>query len=200
MTNDFESFPKIARLSREIVITEKIDGTNAQIYIHKNDDCDNAGYVSDHLVMKIGSRTRWLSFEEDNHGFYKWALANQEELFKLGEGRHFGEWWGSGVQRGYGLKNGEKRFSLFNTHRWSDDATRPKCCGVVPVLYQGMFDMEAVEFWMGRLQRYGSCAAPRFMKPEGIVIYHTASKQLFKKTIEKDEEPKGKLRVTDKEN
>jgi hypothetical protein len=28
---EFAGFPKIARLSRECVITEKIDGTNAQI-------------------------------------------------------------------------------------------------------------------------------------------------------------------------
>jgi hypothetical protein len=29
----FESFPRMARLSRECVISEKIDGTNAQIAI-----------------------------------------------------------------------------------------------------------------------------------------------------------------------
>jgi hypothetical protein len=28
--NEFVEFPKIARLSREMIITEKIDGTNAQ--------------------------------------------------------------------------------------------------------------------------------------------------------------------------
>jgi hypothetical protein len=28
------------------------------------------------------------------------------------------------------------------------------------------------------------------MNPEGVVIYHTASGQLFKKTIENDEKPK----------
>lgn len=30
------------------------------------------------------------------------------------------------------------------------------------------------------------------MKPEGIVVFHVAGGYLFKKTIEKDEEPKGK--------
>jgi hypothetical protein len=29
------------------------------------------------------------------------------------------------------------------------------------------------------------------MQPEGIVVYHHAAKQLFKKTLEKDESPKG---------
>lgn len=33
MTHDFIEFPKMARLSREVVVTEKIDGTNAQIFI-----------------------------------------------------------------------------------------------------------------------------------------------------------------------
>jgi hypothetical protein len=30
---EFREFSKMARLSREIIITEKIDGTNAQIFI-----------------------------------------------------------------------------------------------------------------------------------------------------------------------
>lgn len=34
----FEKFNKISRLSRDIVITEKIDGTNAQIYIVSSDN------------------------------------------------------------------------------------------------------------------------------------------------------------------
>jgi hypothetical protein len=29
------------------------------------------------------------------------------------------------------------------------------------------------------------------MKPEGIVIYHTASRMYFKKTIDRDDKPKG---------
>jgi hypothetical protein len=37
----------------------------------------------------------------------------------------------------------------------------------------------------------GSYAAPGYMKPEGIVVYHTAAKQMFKVTIENDEQPKG---------
>jgi hypothetical protein len=37
----------------------------------------------------------------------------------------------------------------------------------------------------------GSKAAPGFMKPEGIVVFHVAGNVGFKKTIEKDEEPKG---------
>lgn len=29
----FEAFPKISRLRRNVIVTEKIDGTNAQVFI-----------------------------------------------------------------------------------------------------------------------------------------------------------------------
>jgi hypothetical protein len=102
MSEEFEAFPKIARLSREIVITEKIDGTNAQIYITKTPvgETDASKWE-----LRVGSRSRWITPEDDNHGFAKWVFMHMEELIEgLGEGRHYGEWWGSGVQRGYGGK------------------------------------------------------------------------------------------------
>lgn len=176
---DFVEFPKIARLSRECVITEKIDGTNGCICIGE----DGSFYV--------GSRTRWITPENDNYGFARWATENKDELTKLGPGTHFGEWWGSGIQRGYGLQKGEKRFSLFNVHRWVDDAARPACCSVVPELWRGIFSTQDANEQIGILRRTGSKAAPGFMSPEGIVIFHTAGGYLFKKTIEKDEQPKG---------
>jgi hypothetical protein len=180
MEIEFQPFAKIARLSRECVITEKIDGTNAQVYI------DEAGEVL------AGSRTRWLApgKSTDNFGFAQWVADNKDELLRLGPGRHFGEWWGSGIQRGYGLPKGERRFSLFNVTKWEDNKVRPACCCVVPVLYQGPFTTPDVEVVLGTLQGGGSEAAPGFMDPEGIVIFHTASGQLFKKTIKGDEAPK----------
>ena len=175
---EFTAFPKIARLNRECVITEKIDGTNASIMI------DEDG------VMMAGSRTRWITPQEDNFGFAKWVEANKPELIKLGVGHHFGEWWGSGIQRGYGLQKGEKRFSLFNVAKWSDDAIRPACCLVTPVLYRGLFSTDAVELSLEALRGNGSQAAPGFQKPEGIIIWHEAARQMFKVTLEKDSEPK----------
>lgn len=197
----FEDFGKIARFSREIVITEKIDGTNAQIHIIPFEEASSfmdVGYIvgeQDGDVMLAGSRNRYLHIQEDNYGFANWAKANAQELFKLSEGRHYGEWWGSGIQRGYGLPRGEKRFSLFNTHRWGDEAVRPKCCHVVPVLYKGGMSEVATEYRIRDLREFGSVAAPGFMKPEGIIIYHTAANVYFKKTLDKDEEPKGKYFV-----
>lgn len=174
---EFKPFPSISRLSRNIVITEKLDGTNASIFI-----------AEDGNFIAAGSRTRWLTPENDNYGFCKWVLANWDELAKLGPGQHFGEWWGQGIQIRYGLK--EKRFSLFNTHRWSDDAVRPKCCSVVPVLYTGPFNTAQVDSVLEELAFSGSVAAPGFMRPEGIVIYHKHSGTLFKKTIKNDDKGK----------
>jgi hypothetical protein len=37
----------------------------------------------------------------------------------------------------------------------------------------------------------GSYAAPGYMNPEGIVVFHVAGNVGFKKTLEKDEQPKG---------
>lgn len=176
----FEEFQKIPRLKRNCVITEKIDGTNAQIHI------------TDEGEMLVGSRTRYITVKDDNYGFAKWAEANKEELLKLGPGRHYGEWWGSGCQRGYGLSNGEKRFSLFNVGRWTPEEL-PACVGLVPKLYEGPFDSDTVDRLVEDLRRYGSKAAPGFMKPEGIIVYHAAARSLFKVTLEKDEAPKGQL-------
>lgn len=175
----FEEFPKIARLSRDIIITEKIDGTNAQIIIGEDGEFATA------------SRTRIITPEQDNYGFSKWAHDNKDELMKLGPGRHFGEWWGSGIQRAYGFKEGAKFFSLFNVSRWNT-LDRPACCGVVPTLFTGDFDTNLISETMSRLKETGSLAAPGFMNPEGVVIFHTASYALFKKTFEKDDAGKGK--------
>lgn len=196
MTPEFTPWPKIARLSRQIIITEKIDGTNASVFIGKleNDQPipDKSLGVFDHEgelhFMMAGSRTRWITPADDNYGFAGWAARNFNELKKLGPGNHFGEWWGQGIQRTYGLA--EKRFSLFNVSRWNDER-RPSCCHVVPTLYQGIFDPIAPDLTINRMRENGSVAAPGFMKPEGIVVYHAAANLCFKKTLEKDEEPKG---------
>jgi hypothetical protein len=196
MKMEFKEFPKMARLSRECVISEKIDGTNGQIFIAEDG------------LMLVGSRTRWITPSDDNHGFAKWCHEHYQELLTLGPGRHFGEWWGQGIQRKYGLT--EKRFSLFNTLRWVEhdkepaqiptadprivkmQGVLPECCSLVPILYQGEFSTDATDAALYLLRTYGSKAAPGFMKPEGIVVYHIAGNVGFKKTIEGDSEYKGK--------
>ena len=169
--DDFIGFPKMGRYSREVIVTEKIDGTNAQICIGEDGS------------FQVGSRSRWITPENDNYGFAKWAYEHKEELMGLGVGRHFGEWYGQGIQRKYGLN--EKRFALFNVTRWKDE--RPSCCNVVPILWRGMFDDFDVNENMDLLQDNGSVAVKGFMQPEGIVIFHTAKGAGFKKTFEKDD-------------
>ena len=119
---DFKEFPKMPRLSREIIVTEKIDGTNAQVAVAELDGYSSPGAVweGDGLAIYAGSRTRWITPEADNFGFAAWVRDNAEELATLGPGNHFGEWWGRGIQRGYGLIGAvpQKR-----GHRWNSEAT-----------------------------------------------------------------------------
>lgn len=216
---EFQAFSKIPRLNREVIITEKLDGTNAQIYIeHLGLMPGGSGaasmipglIVEGPLCMMAGSRNRWLSHNSDNFGFWNWVNENSSALFKLGPGRHFGEWWGQGIQRGYGLDH--KRFSLFNTHRWNpvkyqakDEKAEIKQnpfnllpqLDVVPILYQGSLFSENGDYdtYMPHnaimtLKSKGSKAVPGFMNPEGIIVYHTAANAMFKVTCENDSQPK----------
>lgn len=173
----FESFQKIARAKQGFgcVITEKLDGTNAQIVIEDN------------KIVGVGSRQRWIAPGKltDNYGFAGWVQDNEEELVaKLGDGQHFGEWYGSGIQRAYGRTGNDKRFALFNTGRWSDAAVRPACCECVPVLFAGEFSRGNVDKVMRDLAENGSSMVPGFMRPEGIIIYLPGPRILLKETYE----------------
>jgi len=173
---EFIPFNKLARLNRQVTISEKLNGTNGTIYI--GDDGE----------FLVGSRTRWITTSDDNFGFARWAEENKQELLKLGPGWHRGEWVGRGIQCNYGLK--DRRFYLFNTFRWTDDAIRPSCCHVVPVLYEGAFSTFQPKSWIALLNAEGSVAFPGWKDPEGIVIYHQAANQYFKVTCKNDESPK----------
>lgn len=175
MAPEFQPFPKIGRLFRDMVVTEKIDGTNACVLVNAD------------LDVYAQSRKRLITPADDNYGFAAWVAEHSGELRQLGPGHHFGEWWGRGIQRGYGLD--ERRFSLFNTARWEDE--RPACCHVVPVLERHTFNEASIYLALQRLRQQGSAAAPGFMQPEGVVVYHTANGTLFKALLENDDVPKG---------
>jgi len=139
---EFHEWPKIGRLNRDVVITEKIDGTNAAIGIVVRDEIDASGSL---YRVYAQSRSRVISVHDDNYGFAAWVERNKDQLIlALGPGLHFGEWWGVGIARGYGMS--ERRFSLFNTAKWGagEGATAlvlARSEGVaiyaVPVLYSG---------------------------------------------------------------
>lgn len=167
----FKSWPKIPRLENEVYhITEKIDGTNACIIIKATDQgCFN---------IYAQSRTRLITPEDDNFGFAKWVQENAEQLIKdLGVGYHFGEWWGQGINRGYGLDH--RRFSLFNPTKHSE------VCFNVPCLDSSEYLWETVEKWKSRLEKTGSHAVPGYMKPEGLVVYAEKAKTYWKVIIDK---------------
>lgn len=176
MIPEFKEFPKIARLNRPCIITEKIDGTNGCIIVTEDG-------------VWAQSRNRVLAQDTDPFGFALWVEQNKGVLRDiLGAGYHFGEWCGRGIQRNYGMD--VRRFALFNVDRWNEV---PLCEGLttVPVLYRGLFTTEAVLDALLSLRVDGSKFVPGFAKPEGVVIYHEAAQTGFKVTLERDEERKG---------
>lgn len=197
MTIEFTPWPKTSRFFRDIVITEKIDGTNAAVGIQpvqpegNHDEFGLAYPVVGGQTYQVfaQSRNKLIKPGQDNAGFAAWVTAHAEELvIFLGDGLHFGEWWGSGIQRGYGLQKGQKRFSLFNTHRFEnigEDSDNLVRC--VPVLYQGPMEQKAITAALDTLQTNGSFAAYGFERPEGICIYHTASKLVQKVTLDNND-------------
>lgn len=196
---EFAPFPKLARLNREFVITEKIDGTNAQVFIPDLGDGECGQVLA-------GSRKRWITPGDDNFGFAAWVYENAGALAAtLGPGRHFGEWWGSGIQRGYGFTDGNRCFSLFNTLRWTElDLIEVPQLSVVPVIAHvrpdegiGWRESPAITHYVAAaledLELHGSQAAPGFMRPEGIVLWHVAANRGFKVTIDNDGTPKSRV-------
>jgi len=173
MTPEFKEWPKIPRWDRPVVITEKLDGTNACVVVTEEGE------------VFAQSRKRLITPQDDNFGFCAWVHEHATELFHgLGEGYHYGAWYGAGIQRGYGLDH--KRFALFNADRWGEE--RPECCDVVPVLKR--CSMGAAGCWadekLADLRAGGSVAVPGFMNPEGLIVFHQASRTSYKMTLDGD--------------
>lgn len=178
----FKAWSKTPRLFRDMTITEKLDGTNSAIHVTPDGN----------VVAQSRNRLIYPGKTTDNYGFAKWVERYSMVLAEaLGEGIHYGEWWGGGIARKYGLKPDDKRFSLFNVHRYADVAIPEIGLGTVPVLYQGPFDTADVDSTLICLRAFGSKAVSGFMRPEGIVVYHEAARFTFKVTCENDEKPKG---------
>lgn len=199
MTIEFTAWPKTSRFFRDIVITEKIDGTNAAVGIKSvlpsevnwgHPDVINYVFTDDNIyAVYAQSRNKLIRLGQDNAGFANWVSQHTEKLVTfLGEGLHFGEWWGSGIQRGYNQKKGEKHFSLFNTHRfeniWKESEGLVRC---VPILYQGPMSEKEIKASLDYLQDAGSLVDTTFTNPEGICIYHTASKLVQKVTLDNND-------------
>lgn len=167
---EFVPWPKIPRgQHEEVVITEKINGTNACIVIR------------DGKIVGIQSRKRFITVgkQTDNQGFAAWVAANEEDLLALGEGYHYGEWAGEGIQKNDHNIVG-KKFFLFNTFRWGIHNPPPSCCDVVPVLYQGTADKDLIDHIMRELQ---VTEEAKGNTPEGVIVYYTKTRRYEKHTF-----------------
>lgn len=145
---------------------------NAPLALVETEGIDN--YSDGIWAIFAQSRTRFIYLNNDNFDFAAWVYKNHIQLMKiLGPGRHYGEWWGSKIQRGYGLK--ERRFSLFNASRWADTITvEPGSTSVsalctVPILYKGPFDASQIDKWTAYM-KLGSKAVEHHWDSEGIIV------------------------------
>jgi hypothetical protein len=150
---DFRGMPGIQRyLTADVTITEKVDGTNAVVMVTLNGD------------VAAGSKSRWLTPENDNFGFAAYVQDNLDRFLELGVGMHYGEWMGNKIQRGYGMDSREfVSFSWWREHSEHSFKT-------VPVLYSGVWDELTALCHLRELKECGSKLVSGFMNPEGIVI------------------------------
>lgn len=179
MTVEFKAWPKIQRLNKNhITITEKVDGTNACVIIQ------------DGKVVGAQSRNRLITPDNDNMGFAGWVDQNKDTLKTLGDGYHYGEWAGPGIQKNPHCLDG-KAFFLFNTFRWNkvfqEDPQHPArdVVSLVPELYVGPYTEDIIDYTITSLQNGEiGLGAGKPTNPEGIMVYFHAFGQYLKLHIE----------------
>lgn len=163
---EFAKWPKTPRTNNNnVVITEKMDGTNACIVIRGGE------------IVAIQSRNRFIKPGDDNMGFAHWVSQNAEALVELGDGYHFGEWCGPGIQKNPHMLE-QKEFYLFNVFRPAE--TLPDIVKQVRVLYQGPFTDEVLNTTMSELWQH---ASEQQYVPEGVIVYSHATKSRSKMTF-----------------
>lgn len=197
----FEAWPKIPRWSNErVTVTEKIDGTNAAVivlpYSPDHELMIQSGYAcvlghdepdmpAEMRTFATQSRKRFIKpgKDTDNAGFAAWAWERRAELITtLGYGKHYGEWWGRGIQRGYDQDT--NHFSLFRPWRYEDmigEDSEVEGLRVVPTLYAGGAEgLLTTSIILATLEKEGSKAAPGYMRPEGIIIQSALTQSTYK--------------------
>jgi len=168
---EFKAWPKIPRENPfKVTITEKIDGTNACIII------------ADGKIVGVQSRKRFITPGDDNYGFAKWVAENSAGIITLGDGYHYGEWAGPGIQKNP-LCLDQKCFFLFNTFRWNENnPNRPECCDVVPILFEGILQDDTIPTLLEEMKADS-------LAREGVVVYYHAFRKYTKHTVKS---PNGK--------
>jgi len=170
-TIEFEAWPKIPRgILGDVVITEKMDGTNACVIIQNG------------VIAGVQSRKRMLNVgkDVDNYGFASYVMQNKDIFLELGEGKHYGEWAGLGIQKNpHGLDS--KYFYLFNTRRWGSHHLPPEGIRVVRVLHHGEYSALTIDEVMNNLK---DTSVSEGYKAEGIIVYFPKLDAMEKHTFE----------------
>ncbi len=168
---EFEPWAKIPRaVLGDCVMSMKMDGTNACVII------------KDGAIVGVQSRKRMINVgkDSDNYGFASYVSQNEQMFLQLGEGRHYGEWAGLGIQSNpHNLPN--KQFFLFDTRRWGEHNPPPGCISVVEVLHHGEYTRQNVDDVMNNLKTRSEAEG---WKAEGIVVYFPKLKAMEKHTFE----------------
>jgi hypothetical protein len=191
--DEHRTWPKTPRLTVPFVITEKIDGTNSCVAVSRLGDRDGVAaadldFPEHHGVrvvfteagcfaLRAASRTRWIApGPKDNFGFAAWVHEHAEQLVNLGPGRHYGEWFGQGIQRGYGMSN--RCFALFD-EKWRNSLPYglPANVGVVPrvATAAGHELSKRVAWALDHLDREGSYVGEPGAVAEGVVVASMSS-------------------------
>ena len=167
MNFEVRPYGKTNRLdSMQVTITEKLDGTNACVVIEQGE------------FKGTQSRKRAITPGDDNFGFASWAYSRQDDLLQLGDGYHYGEWVGPGIQKNpHNLE--EKKFFLFNTARPVE--TLPDGVNQVPILYQG--DFLGVNHVDEVAKELFDTETAKGNTPEGIIVYFHSMRLPMKYTF-----------------
>lgn len=174
---EHRKFPKIPRLENlTCQVTEKLDGTNALIALQTNEDGTRS--------IKIGSRNRWITVEDDNQGFAKFCVENIDWIQNLPDGFHYGEFMGPKIN-GNRIGLDTHKLYLFDQRLRSIDLGSNidfvpvliyqielesflEAAGQYPVYFKGIFDNEFPEPFLQQL------------RPEGIMIFVREFNQYIK--------------------
>ena len=200
--SNYASFPSIERLENiYCVISEKVDGTNGLIEIN---EVFPVGEPKE-IQIRFGSRNRYITFNNDNADFANFfrhyearfkdvaadiilkelevsgeTLTECQEQYPL---RIYGEWFGSGIQRGYGLK--DKFFMPFSTF-YAEKLIEYQVPNIVKpnIMYTGKFNKLTADMCMNTLAIHGSGIIKDYKRPEGIVIHFPKYNFRLKQTFE----------------
>jgi len=193
--SEYPKYPSIERFENIYsIISEKVDGTNGLIEIEYDDGL---------LAVRFGSRNRWLTLSSDNAGFMNFfamfakkiaivpdilrakAVNELDNRNKVCSNpiRIYGEWYGKGIQRGYGLDT--KYFMPFHTIL-AEALIEANVPNIMPphIMYTGKFDKQIADDMMNLLRTHGSGVTPGYFNPEGIVVYFPTYQFCLKDTFE----------------